>query len=256
MALLLSLLFTLSLLSIQASGLHLPDSIIIGGEEAKPGEIPYQGAIYTGGLGCGASIYNEGWAITAAHCYQSNVQLLVGSVNVNDHDENAQLVDVEEFITHPNADIALLKLKTKLKFNEFVQPIEIPPQGYLAETEFLVSGWGTTDPWFARTQRASHDKGYPDVLRKVKVPFVTDEVCQDAYGGGVLDEEVCAGDMENGGVDSCQGDSGGPLVEIKTGYMAGVVARGAGCARPGYPGIYTETAYYTDWIKETVEKHS
>ncbi|GJQ73521.1 putative serine-type endopeptidase, partial [Trypoxylus dichotomus] len=48
---------------------------------------------------------------------------------------------------------------------------------------------------------------------------------------------ICAGVAE-GGKGPCQGDSGGPLVT--NGKLTGIVSRGRGCAREGYPGIYTQ----------------
>ena len=50
-----------------------------------------------------------------------------------------------------------------------------------------------------------------------------------------------------------QGDSGGPLVKIDQNNRAiqiGVVSNGNGCARAGFPGIYTKVAAYRKWIKQ------
>ena len=76
----------------------------------------------------------------------------------------------------------------------------------------------------------------------------------------LLPDDICAGlpdldgnGLTDAGTDSCQGDSGGPLVCDVDGAatLVGVVSRGEGCAREGYPGIYT--AVHTDnWIEQTI----
>merc|ERR1712107_948555 len=84
------------------------------------------------------------------------------------------------------------------------------------------------------------------VLQKVDVPVVSDEHCSDSYGQeDITDSMICAG-LDQGGKDSCQGDSGGPF--MCGNELSGVVSWGYGCAEAGYPGVYTQTSYFVDWI--------
>lgn len=85
----------------------------------------------------------------------------------------------------------------------------------------------------------------------VEVPTISDEECEDLYYSAWYDTDpsmICAGNVQEGGIDACQGDSGGPLVA--NGELIGIVSWGEGCARPERPGVYTEVAYYSDWITQ------
>ena len=116
--------------------------------------------------------------------------------------------------------------------------IDIPPSmnEYAEGTTCTVSGWGTTSEGGSLARN----------LMKVDVPVVSDDNCRDAYGqNDIPDSMICAG-LDQGGKDSCQGDSGGPFM-CGSG-LDGIVSWGYGCAQAGFPGVYTQTSYFVDWI--------
>ena len=52
-----------------------------------------------------------------------------------------------------------------------------------------------------------------------------------------------------------KGDSGGPLQCRRSDgvwQLTGITSFGSGCARPGFPDVYTKLRYYLDWIKTTI----
>jgi len=56
-----------------------------------------------------------------------------------------------------------------------------------------------------------------------------------------------------------QGDSGGPLQCRRTDgvwQLAGVTSFGSGCARPGYPDVYTKIQHYLHWINKTIDANN
>lgn len=49
--------------------LNDPPNKIVGGTQAAVGDWPWQGAVlFNNRQGCGASLINSQWVITAAHC--------------------------------------------------------------------------------------------------------------------------------------------------------------------------------------------
>lgn len=74
--------------------------------------------------------------------------MVVGS---NTLDEGGESYSVEEIINHPqytssniSNDIALIKLKDEIKFNERVQPIQLPTEDTRGGENLMLSGWGST----------------------------------------------------------------------------------------------------------------
>ncbi|XP_068208498.1 trypsin-1-like [Palaemon carinicauda] len=234
-------------------------SRIVGGDEALPGEFPYQLSFQEVYFGhsfhfCGASIYNENWAICAAHCVDGydfdnphHLKVVAGEHNFDLVEGTEQSIFLSKIIQHEDFDprkvindVSLLKLSKPFVFNDFVQPIALPLQGHVATGDCVVTGWGST----------SQGGSLPSTLRKVTVPIVLDEVCREEYGRQKIEDSMLCAGADLGGKDACQGDSGGPLVCSDGGsnYLAGIVSWGHGCANPGFAGVYTEVAYFVEWI--------
>jgi len=238
-------------------GNYRPPGRIVGGSDAEPGEFPWQVSLRS--LNhlpithfCGGSVIAENWVVTAGHCCAGQSPLTMHVTAGDTHsgllnDEGEQFVNIEKVIQHEDYDaqtisndICLLKLATALEWTDYVAPIPLQYNETEAGTVCTVTGWGTT-----------HEGGLmlPSQLQKVDVPVVSDEECRVAYGDQVQDSMICAG-LKEGGKDSCQGDSGGPF--FCDGLLTGVVSWGRGCARPDYPGVYTQVSYFTQWIENTM----
>ncbi|KFB42848.1 trypsin [Anopheles sinensis] len=220
---------------------------IVGGFEIDVSETPYQVSLqYLNSHRCGGSVLNNKWVLTAAHCTDGIVPYaLAVRLGSSRHASGGTVVNVANVVQHPNYDsattdfdFALLELEGELSFSEVVQPIALPEQDEPVEDGTLttVSGWGNT-------QSVSESN---EVLRAANVPTVNQQECDQAYGR-ITDSMLCAG-YKHGGKDACQGDSGGPLVA--EGKLVGVVSWGNGCAKPGYPGVYSRVAVVREWVRE------
>jgi len=233
-------------------------TLIVGGEPATQGELPYQIDLrYGGSHYCGGSLVIVGdtqLVITAAHCVDSgsatSFTVTAGDLSMRDTTGREQRRQVTRIIVHEDYgvygyenDIALLLIDQPYDLNDDVAPIPLPTQGQLTGGEILVSGWGTL----------SSGGSSPDILQKVAIPVVADDECADAYSGEHFEESMLCAGLAEGGKDSCQGDSGGPLRALDGGYLAGIVSWGYGCAAAGYPGVNTEVAYFVDWVNSKVE---
>ncbi|XP_010081488.1 PREDICTED: coagulation factor IX [Pterocles gutturalis] len=217
---------------------------VVGGSDSMRGEVPWQVYLVDSqGVGfCGASIINEKWVVTAAHCLNAgdNVTAVAGEYNTNEDDNTEQRRKVVKILPHPtydatinkhHNDIALLELDQPLSFNSYVTPICIGSREF---TNALLK------------------HGIATVLQILKVPFVDRPTCLKSTSTTILQNMFCAG-FAAGGADTCGGDSGGPYTtEIEgTWFLTGITSWGEECAKPGKYGIYTRVSKYLKWIKET-----
>ncbi|XP_078510239.1 trypsin-like [Lissotriton helveticus] len=217
------------------------DDKIIGG---YPCHLTYQASLNIGYHFCGGSLINSEWVVSAAHCSQRNIVVVLGEYNLAINEGTEEYIAAADVVSHPDYnpyyldnDIMLIKLSRPVTFTPSIQPIPLPTGCPEAGTMCLISGWGNTGV------------NYPDELQCVMAPILTHEVCQICYPGDITENMICVGYLE-GGKDSCQGDSGGPVV--CNGELHGVVSWGIGCALPTFPGVYTKVCNYVRWIQETI----
>ncbi|XP_077068338.1 trypsin-like isoform X1 [Siphateles boraxobius] len=234
---------------------------IVGGQDASAGSWPWQVSIQSvnfGGHFCGGSLINKDWVLSAAHCFQSSpmgtIEIYLGlqSQSGSNTYEEVEHRTASQFINHPNYnnpsddnDIALLQLSSSVTISDYIRPVCLAATGsvFAAGTESWVTGWGMLQD--GGTQ-------IPDILQEVMIPIVSNSDCDNAYGGGITSNMICAGLLNQGGKDSCQGDSGGPLVSRNGSrwIQSGIVSFGVGCADPKYPGVYARVSRYQDWINK------
>ncbi|MFI0740592.1 serine protease [Streptomyces sp. NPDC021100] len=218
---------------------------VVGGVLAQQGEFPWMVRL---SMGCGGALYTRQIVLTAAHCVDgsganTSITVTAGAVDLN----SSQAIKVKstEVLQAPGyngsgKDWALIKL---------ARPLDLPTLKTADTTAydsgtFTVVGWGAT----------REGGGQQTKLRKAQVPYVDDATCGKAYGSSLIPgEEICAGYVDQGGVDTCQGDSGGPMFrkdDAGAWVQVGIVSWGTGCARPGYPGVYTQVSTFAGDIAE------
>lgn len=270
------ILLTITALVVSSSPAPAPSrQDIINGNTAIPFSAPYMVSLQTfnitgdptvsSGHGCGGAILSEKWVVSVAHClYRDRGHTILGVVagrhdlRKSDDEEHGQTRYAEEVILHERslwpADLALIKLQEPLEFNEFVQPIALPPtQGYSYEGVGRAFGWG------AMVVNLTNPLIYADELQTTTLPIQQYEVCEvimNAIGFYAFDPVMmCVGELE-GGDGLCYGDSGSPFVQwnddaerLELIGVASWTASPVGCGLPNSPSVYTKIADFVDWIE-------
>ncbi|XP_022247413.1 transmembrane protease serine 3-like, partial [Limulus polyphemus] len=160
---------------------------------------------------------------------------------------NVSKVHYNAWYSKYDNDIAIMRLSEPVTVNENIRPICMPSKEDTFEgLDCVATGWGKVD----------FDKKGSSVLRKVNVKVFDNSVCHNAYHDkfdiSIHRWHLCAGTLE-GGKGTCHGDSGGPF-QCKRGdkwYLAGLTSFGSGCAKRGFPDVYTRITYFLDWIALT-----
>lgn len=222
---------------------------IVGGKPVPAGKYPFVATLLDVRAGdttreqlrCGGTLIDPDSVLTAAHCVDgfkpAPLRVAVGKTVLSS--DQGQVVRIEKISIHPRydgaRDVAVLTLDSPV---EGIEPVELakPSDDSLEKPGRKLTTAGLGE---ARPQPPSQ-RAYPDRMREVDVPVVSDERAEKVYKKGYIGPLMVAAGTK--GKDSCQGDSGGPLfARTADGHtQAGVVSYGDGCAAKGYPGVYTE----------------
>ncbi|KAM6202539.1 granzyme H-like [Rhynchocyon petersi] len=226
---------------------------IIGGHETKPHSRPYmvfiQSLHQNGKRKCGGVLVREDFVLTAAHCWGSSMNVILGAHNIKQQEKTQQRIPVKKAICHPDYDkerfyndIMLLQLKTKANRTAAVRPLPLPGK----------KSWVRPRQWCSMAGWGQVSKGIlPTTLQEVELTVQEDQECKRWFPNYYSKTtEICVGDWKKKKT-GFQGDSGDPLV-CKS-MVQGIFSYAP--QNRTAPGVFMRVSHFLSWVKRTM-KHS
>lgn len=193
---------------------------IVGGEDAKEGQFPYQVALRFKSNHlhfCGGSILSSRFILTAAHCSQyeykepTSIYAVLGAIN---RTEGGIIMFIDKVTPHPSFsdettknDISLLRTAQEIIFTNHIQPIALPTHNLPINTAAYISGWGIFHyPKLGNPL-------FPEILQFSLTHTISNKSClkrirahpQGTYIG-IFNQHICT--INDSGTGFCSGDSG------------------------------------------------
>ncbi|XP_072305773.1 uncharacterized protein [Eucyclogobius newberryi] len=243
---------------------------LVGSNQCPRGECPWQVLVELNRTPhCGGVLIRPDWVLTAAHCVvnlpSQNLSVVAGVLDLESWMGSEQRVSVQSVVLAPEyswvtgqRDLALVRLDQVLILSRDVVPVCLPNMD-LTERELVQIRYHTVLGWGQRTSGGNKNYNSQSApggthMRKMEVPIIQHSLCAQKSGLNLTDHMICAGYM-SGRQDSCRGDDGSPLITEfgSTHFLLGVAGWGRGCAEPGFYGVYTNVAYFIDWIHKTLQ---
>ncbi|XP_008059832.1 probable inactive serine protease 37 isoform X2 [Carlito syrichta] len=193
---------------------------------------------------CVGVLIKINWVLAPAHCYLSNLKVMLGNFRNRIRDGTEQTITPTQVIRYwnyshspPQDDIMLIKLAKPAVLNSKVQLIPLATKDVQPGTVCLLSGLD----WSQENSR------HPDLRQNLEAPVMTDKDCQKTEQGKAHRNSLCVKFVK--ALNRVFGEVAVATVICKNKLQGIEVGHFMG----GDVGIYTNVYKYISWIENNTK---